>query len=129
MSRPQSTFHCLFKRSVEHKHTDFVSPCSLLPVEQSEKSFIFIISSQNSLSIKAFSDLSIILEFLRVQKPIILYQRRSFYANTETADSANTSFQFDMEQQKKQVKQVRDAQIFRKRRRKEAGLEILVRDN
>ena len=31
-----------FKRSVEHKHTDFVSPCSLLLVEQSEKILHFI---------------------------------------------------------------------------------------
>ena len=46
-----------------------------------------------------------------------LYQRRSFYTNAETADSANMSSQFDMEQQKKQVKQVRDATLFRKGRR------------
>ena len=60
-------FH-YFKRSVEHKHTDFVSLCSLLLVEQSEKILHFHLF-QNSLSIKAFSDISIILEFLRVQKP------------------------------------------------------------
>ena len=57
-----------FKRSVEHKHTDFVRLCSLLLVEQSEKILHFHLF-QNSLSIKAFSDISIILEFLRVQKP------------------------------------------------------------
>ena len=74
----------------------------------------------------SFTSISIVLEF---QKPIILYQRRSFYTNAETAGSANMRSECDMEQQKKQMKQVRDATIFRERRRKEAGLEILVRDN
>ena len=88
------------KRSVEHKYTILsVPPLCYSWKSQKKPSFSSI---SNSLSIKAFSDLSIILEFLRVQKPMIFYQRRSFYTNAERADSASLGSQFDMEQQKKQ---------------------------
>ena len=90
-----------FKRSVEHKHTDFVSPCSLLLVEQSEKILHFI-SFKTHSALKPFLTYLSFWNFSEFRSQS-LYQRRSFYTNAETADSANMSSQFDMEQQKKQV--------------------------
>ena len=85
-----------------------------------KKSFIFIYFKTHS-ALKPFLTYLSFWNFSEFRSHVTLH--------AETADSASMSSQFDMEQQKKQVKQVRDATIFRKRRSKKTGLDILVRDN